>query len=70
QYTHLYYTICDKYFPTLTMITKHKKSEHISKRKSRKTKISNSIDDFSVLPAGSSQRIILDSSHECILDYE
>ncbi|CAG8720760.1 16425_t:CDS:1, partial [Funneliformis mosseae] len=62
QYIHLCCTVYDKYFSTLAMVTKHKKSEHISKRKLRKIKISNFIDDFGVLPAGSSQRIVLYSS--------
>jgi len=60
-------TICNKYFPTLAMVTKHKKSEHInSRRKKTKSKISNSIDDFNIRPANSSKKIV----RECISDGE
>ncbi|CAG8836581.1 35560_t:CDS:2, partial [Gigaspora margarita] len=44
-------TVCRKYFPTLKMITTHKKSEHMKQKKHKERKhtiLSNSLDDFSL----------------------
>ncbi|CAG8455690.1 2128_t:CDS:1, partial [Dentiscutata heterogama] len=41
-------TFCGKYFPTLKMVTTHKKSEHMKQKKHKRTTLSNSLDDFSL----------------------
>ncbi|CAG8509756.1 3851_t:CDS:2, partial [Gigaspora rosea] len=44
-------TVCRKYFPTLRMVTTHKKSEHAKQKKHKKsvhTVLSNLLDDFSL----------------------
>jgi hypothetical protein len=64
-YTRLCCTICNAYFPTLSMVALHKKNQH-PKRRGRPAKqkkpLTNSIDDFSVTPA--SARQVLEHSRE------
>ncbi|PKB95066.1 hypothetical protein RhiirA5_386249 [Rhizophagus irregularis] len=52
-YERLCCSECDAYFPTLSMVAQHKKIQHPKRRgrPAKKKLFTNSIDDFSVIPA-------------------
>ena len=50
-YSRLRYPICEKYFPTLTFLTSHKRIAHFTIQGRPKTQSKNQLDDFSLLPS-------------------
>jgi hypothetical protein len=70
-YSRLCCSECNKYFPTLSYLTNHKRTMHPSSRGKSKKQNSRTLDDFSLLPSQQKQPLFDDMYlRECISDKE